>query len=144
MIEPVFGQRVEGCPYVIRPSAYVLLQDAGVRIAVVRSPAACLFPGGGIERGETPEQTIEREAAEECGLLVRPGAAIGSAVQIIHSADENICFEKRSVFFTGTVVGRTEQTERDHELFWLERDAARAMLTYESHRWVLDHFSPLP
>lgn len=31
-----------------------------------------LLPGGGIEHAESPEETIKREALEECGLEVEP------------------------------------------------------------------------
>ncbi len=37
-----------------------------------------LFPGGGTEDGETPEQTAKREAHEETGVNVRP---IGKAFE---------------------------------------------------------------
>jgi ADP-ribose pyrophosphatase YjhB (NUDIX family) len=32
------------------------------------------FPGGGVEFGESPTDTLKREFHEECGILVEPGA----------------------------------------------------------------------
>ncbi len=43
------------------------------RSKFVASPGALCFPGGGVERGETPEQTVKREFKEEVGLDVRVG-----------------------------------------------------------------------
>ncbi|MBI1897436.1 MAG: NUDIX hydrolase [Acidobacteria bacterium] len=68
---PVFGTPVEGCPYVLRPSAYALVRNAAGELAVARTPRGCFLPGGGVETGESPEQAIEREAKEECGLPPR-------------------------------------------------------------------------
>lgn len=36
------------------------------------------LPGGGLDRGETPEQAALRELEEEVGLVLDPGAVLGS------------------------------------------------------------------
>jgi 8-oxo-dGTP pyrophosphatase MutT (NUDIX family) len=101
----VFGVRSEGEQWVIRPSAYGLLEDQDGRIAVVRSQDGIFLPGGGIEIGETPEDAIRREALEECGLIVLVGQWATRAVQFAHSASERAHFEKRSTFMECAIEG---------------------------------------
>jgi len=137
---PVFGRRVDGCPYIVRPSAYALIRNVDGALAVVRTAGGCFLPGGGMEPGEHPEMTIERETAEECGLLVTASAMVGSAVEIVHSPGENACFEKRSVFLEATVRGSTRAVETDHDLLWLLPERAVETLSHESHRWGVQRF----
>ena len=53
--------------------AIILIEDG--RVALIRrergeEPPYYLFPGGGVEEGETPEDAAVREALEELGLRV--------------------------------------------------------------------------
>jgi 8-oxo-dGTP pyrophosphatase MutT (NUDIX family) len=63
----------------VRSCVRVVLQDAGGRILLFRTQLESRssehwweLPGGGIEPGETYQQTAVRELAEETGLLVSP------------------------------------------------------------------------
>ena len=137
---PVFGTRVEGCPYVVRPSAYALVQNTDGQLAVIQTAQGCFLPGGGLERDETPEQTVEREAREECGLVLATRHVLGNAVEIVYAAGENACFEKRSVFIAAGITAHGMSTEPDHELVWLHPDQALNTLSPESHRWAVRCF----
>jgi len=111
--------------------------DAGL-FAIVRTPVACYLPGGGIEPGETPEQTIVREGREECGFILEPRFRIGRAMEICYSSEEKEYFEKDSFFIRAEIVGRGVQIELDHELLWMLADSAREALSHESHRWAVE------
>src|SRR5215475_4773817 len=93
---PIFGTRIPGAIYRRRPSAYALVRDDAGHFAVVRTPVACYLPGGGMEAGETPDETIIREGLEECGFVLKPGAQIGRAMEICYSREEGEYFEKDS------------------------------------------------
>ena len=56
----------------------VLIRDGRPLISAeqVAGRAILKFPGGGVEPGESPEQALVREFAEECGLSVVPGALL--------------------------------------------------------------------
>jgi 8-oxo-dGTP diphosphatase len=134
---PVFGVRVQGCSYVVRPSAYAIVLNEFGRVAVVRAPEGCFLPGGGIENGETAEQTVEREAREECGLILAAGSVLDCAVDIVHSVRENTCFEKRSAFLQADLIAIAVPQEPGHELIWLAHYVAMATLSHEGHRWAV-------
>jgi 8-oxo-dGTP diphosphatase len=134
---PVFGTRLPGVDYRRRPSAYVVIRNAVREVAVIRTPRGAFLPGGGIDPGESPEDAVRREAHEEAGLALGPLTPLGAAVEFIRAVDEDAWFEKVCTFYTASVVARGEGTERDHELLWLDDDAARALLGHESHRWAI-------
>jgi 8-oxo-dGTP diphosphatase len=121
----------------VRPSAYALVLNEPGNLAVVRTAQGCFLPGGGIQLGETPEQTVEREAREECGLLLESRAIAGRAVEIVYSAEEDVCFEKRGTFIEADVIGMTLPAEVDHELIWLDPIQAIKSLSHESHCWAV-------
>lgn len=61
-----------------RIAAYALIADDTGRVLLTRGPggrrrARWLLPGGGVEHGEHPEQTVIREAREETGLRINVG-----------------------------------------------------------------------
>ena len=138
---PVFGARVEGCPYVVRPSAYAQIRNAAGEFAVIRTPQGIYLPGGGIEADETAEAAVVREVKEEAGLVVKARARIKEAVEIVYSAEEHTCFEKRCVFVEAEVIGQVLEHEPDHELVWVSVDQALSTLSPESHRWAVGQYT---
>jgi len=137
---PVFGTRVSGCPYIARPSAYAVVRNDSGAIAVVRTPKGHYLPGGGMEHGESPEQTICRETREETGLILEPQSLLGNAIEIVYSAEEGACFEKRCSFVQAKVVGQVSLREADHELIWVTIDQAVRMLSHQSQCWAIRTF----
>jgi 8-oxo-dGTP diphosphatase len=140
---PIFGSRLEGVVYRYRPSAYAVVTNGAGEFAIARTPVACYLLGGGMESGETPEQTIQREAKEECGLVLRPSAVVGRAVEICYSAEDDSYFEKDSIFMASEVLARVPPIDVDHELTWLKLPLAMQALTHGSHRWALERFQEL-
>jgi 8-oxo-dGTP diphosphatase len=115
----------------------VIQNDRG-EFAVVRTSEGTYLPGGGMDPGETPHETVIRETLEECGLAIRVGSWQTVAVQFAWSETEQTYFEKRCTFVDAKVLGPdTSRLEADHELFWVDADRACEMLTHESHGSVV-------
>jgi 8-oxo-dGTP diphosphatase len=138
---PVFGVRIAGCTYVRRPSAYALVRNSAGEWAVVRTPNGCFLPGGGMEADETPQQTVEREAREECGFVLETRTPLGTAIQFVYSTEEKKYFAKTCEFVEGVVVDSVSPEEHDHELLWMSLDQALKSLSHESHRWALERLA---
>jgi 8-oxo-dGTP diphosphatase len=135
---PVFGDRTRYFPTIVRPSAYGIVPDGEGRIAVARTTMGVYLPGGGRERGETPETTVVREAREECGLVVRVGAWRRVAIEHVSFAAESSHFEKWSTFCDAEAVASLGAgVEADHVLAWVMPEDAVRMLRHESHRWAV-------
>ena len=114
------------------------MRNSAGDFAVARPPLACFLPGGGIDPGETSEQTIVREAQEECGLVLKPLSRIGHAVEICYSISDDAYYEKDSTFLQALVIGTTTSIERDHELVWMSLPDALAALSHGSHCWAIE------
>jgi len=134
---PVFGTRLPGCRYRVRPSAYAVIRDENGRVAVVRAARGWFLPGGGIEADETAEQAVERETREECGLVIQTHGIIGNATEIVHSPAGTSGVDKVSVFFNALITSVSVATEPDHELVWLRPGEAVSRLSHKSHRWAV-------
>ncbi|APX34645.1 hypothetical protein BH708_04825 [Brachybacterium sp. P6-10-X1] len=78
------------------------------------------FPGGKIERGESPQQALVRELAEELDVQARVGHLIGRGVGDGGGRDLHLdCYWVR-------LVGAAPTHSTDHDLLeWLERDQLR-------------------
>ena len=72
--DPSYPWRLPMAELRIRPAARAIVLDPDDRILLVRFefPDGTFWatPGGGIEPGETPEEAVRRELAEEAGLTV--------------------------------------------------------------------------
>lgn len=135
---PVFGLPPEAASATVRPSAYAVIENDRGQFAVVRTPEGTYLPGGGMDPGETPIDTVIRETLEECGLAIRAGSWTTAAVQFAWSEAERKYFEKQSTFVDATVLGPdASRLEPDHELLWVDAATACELLTHESHAWVV-------
>ena len=114
-------------------SVFILYTTAGRILLQHRTPDAFSLPnywaffGGGIERGESPEQAVEREALEELSYQVRnPHYLMAQTVR--ESQDESIKYvfveqyqDQPLVLGEGQAMGWFSPDET-HELKMIEHD----------------------
>ena len=88
--------------------------------------------------GETPAQTVTREALEECGLIILPSSELGRAVELVHSPAEQRYFEKRCIFLCAIVEGVAGiPSDADHQVTWLPPAVAITRMAHRSHAWAV-------
>lgn len=132
-----FGSRLDGVAYVPRPGSYAVIRDDAGRVAVIRSRSGCGLPGGGANAGETAEQTLRREALEETGHALVIDRELGKAVEYMQDPDLGPLIKQCTLF--AARLGESVQAagEPDHELIWLEPNAAAEAMLLRCHAWAI-------
>lgn len=108
----------ENCTHsFVRNSARAVI-ISGNKIAMVHSLKYDYykFPGGGIEKGETPEQAVIRETREEAGLAVIPETVTeyGYVHRIKKSdTDDTECFIQDNFYFLCKVEAKAVDSKPD-------------------------------
>ncbi|MBN8831956.1 MAG: NUDIX domain-containing protein [Sphingomonadales bacterium] len=136
---PEFGERLPGIDYIDRPGAYAFIRDGARRLALMRvAPERHYLPGGGIEPGETPDESMAREIAEEMAHTAIVGRLFARATQYIASTRGGH-FAVHAHYFDVT-LGAPLAREPEHELLWLPPEKAQTMLVRDADRWALALF----
>lgn len=135
---PVFGERLAGKDYIRRPGAYAVILDAVGAVAVVAWRGHFYLPGGGIERGETAEEALIREVAEETGWGVEILQDLGAADEHFEHWDGG-CWTKAGRFFLARVSGEAPiARDPDHAVLWLRLADALPAMAHPSQAWAIE------
>ncbi|MEM5018290.1 NUDIX domain-containing protein [Metabacillus indicus] len=98
------------------------LKDRGSVVLIVKNKVGLIkrtrkgsvyyvFPGGGIEKGETPEEGAKREALEELGVEVKIGSCLAE-----------VAYGGTQYFFKADIIGGTFGTGQGAEYTDKDRD----------------------
>lgn len=121
-----------------------LIWDEGGRLFIQRRPARGLlgglweFPGGKVERGESPAKAAEREALEETGLRVQIGPTAG---RVEHAYSH---FRITLHAFHARVTGGRLRADRDEPHAWVEPDDLDTYAFPAANRRLLAGLEALP
>jgi len=143
MNEPVFGEVPRGSIAHPRPAAYLIATDELGRVAVVEGlkngPRRHWLPGGGCEAGESPEQAVAREVAEELGRRVLATHRFAEAVQVFYSEADQCWFRSNMTFLSGTLGDRSGR-KPEHDLTWLDPARMTRAMYHSAHVWAAEQF----
>ncbi|NLM53004.1 MAG: (deoxy)nucleoside triphosphate pyrophosphohydrolase [Firmicutes bacterium] len=100
-------------------AAAVLENDEGKILVAKRKKGKKLggfweFPGGKIEEGETPEETLKRELREEMNVEIKVGEYLGENV---HCYED---FAIRLMAYRAKIVGGEIKLSDHEEYLWVE------------------------
>lgn len=133
-----FGEKVNGVEYLHRPSAWVVIFDDAGRVLAVEFHGRYFLPGGGIERGESARDAINRELVEEIGWRVEIGTEICRAGQYLLAEIDQEQFYKDGVFFLAKLLDQVvPQEECEHGYLWLAPAAFEKSAAHESHIYAV-------
>ncbi|MEM9964589.1 MAG: NUDIX domain-containing protein [Asticcacaulis sp.] len=135
-----FGHRLEGLDYQPREAAYgFLLRDGYLAIAQIGyTKFSYDFPGGALDDGETPEMAVEREFAEETGLMVRVVEPVGEVLNYFVHQD-GTPYNNHCRFYEMEWVAEQPElkSEADHELVWMRPFEAMKRVKHPAYAWAL-------
>lgn len=104
----IFNEPVpEPAEYITRPTSKGFVFDQEGRACLLHVGNLYGLPGGGIERGETPEQAFIRECKEEIGCFIEVVLQIGAVLQT--KARQAKKYEIH--YFIGKVIGEKGKPE---------------------------------
>ena len=133
-------------PSVVQAAGAVCWREtpSGIELLIVHrgDRADTSIPKGKVDPGETPPQTAVREIAEETGLGVTLGAPLGTTEYTMPGGREKIVHYWSAEVSDAAVAESTFAANAEvAAVRWLSVTAARAALSYDLDRDVVDRFS---
>ena len=134
----IFGIK-ENAPYKDREGAY-LIPVKNNKIGVVKTSKGYFFLGGGLEKGETHIECIERECMEEAGYCVSVKEKICSAETYLKHPEIGY-FHPIQTYYAGELTAKIlVRTEKDHSFLWIEYEKLKGNMYLEMQNWALEFY----
>ncbi|WBQ02701.1 NUDIX domain-containing protein [Kribbella sp. CA-293567] len=135
-----YGDRIAATA-TLRPGATAAILDGDKLFLTRRTDNGewCL-PGGGIEPGERPAETAEREVFEETGLVVRATALLGvySNPDLVLVGHDGSRVQIVGILFRAEVVGGTAgSSDEVTEVGWFTAEEAAELTIVANHQLLL-------
>jgi ADP-ribose pyrophosphatase YjhB (NUDIX family) len=132
-----------------RIAAYGVCRDAEDRLLLTRASNAValegrwFLPGGGVQHGENPAESLEREVEEESGLTVEVGPLLEVLSDVRALPDGTSLHTVRLIYRVDSWDGtlRPESDGTTDAVGWFTPDEARTMPLARYARDVVDRFS---
>ncbi len=134
-----FGTKQPGVEYVSRPGVYAIIVNNKGDLAVVEVRGKYFLVGGGLEGGESEEDGLRRETAEEVGKEILSMQFLGTANQYIDT--KNGSFNKIGSFYKVELdeANREKTSESDHMFRWVTIGEFRLKAAHEAYVWAVEN-----
>ena len=135
---PLANQR-----YILRPGVYAILplENRFLLTAQVTPELDVQLPGGGVDPGESPLQTLHREVLEEIGWRVANPRRLGAFRRFVYMPEYDLWAEKLChVYVAHPVRQISEPIEPDHITLVLSGAEAVSALGNDGDRMFLKRY----
>lgn len=135
----------DGSNYTPRPASRAVLFDKDDKIAFMHVTKYNYhkLPGGGVDKGETLEQALEREVLEEAGCKIKIGKEIGEIVEyrdLYKTKTESYCWIGEVVGDKGEPNFVDVEIEGQFKLTWVTLDEAIELIKKDKPAEYQGHF----
>lgn len=134
---------LRGKKYTLRPGAYAILPIKGRFLLTAQmSPRVDVqLPGGGIDPGESPLQTLHREVMEEIGWSIARPRRLGAFRRFVFMPEYDLWAEKLCHVYVAHPVRKiSDPVEPDHVTVVMSADEALATLGNDGDRMFLESY----
>jgi len=134
---------VPGKTYRSRPGVYAILPLKGrfLLTAQLRPEVDVQLPGGGVDLGESPLQTLHREIMEEIGWTIARPRRLGAFRRFAYMPEYDMWAEKIcQVYVAHPVHQVAPPIEPDHATVVMSGEEAISVLGNDGDRFFLDRF----
>lgn len=146
MIRRVGQPPLPGQKYRLRPGVYAIL-PLGQRFVLTAQITPVIdiqLPGGGMDPGESPLQTLHREVLEEIGWRISNPRRLGAFRRFVFMPEYDLWAEKLCHVYVAQPVRQiAEPTEPDHETLLLTAAEAVEVLGNDGDRMFMRDYAGL-
>lgn len=135
-MEEIFGEKRTDSQYRYRKGVYAVILLEGKVMTVLNSHGHYFLPGGGVEMGESNQESLTREVLEETGYIVEKAEYIGNAGNYFTSFQNKPIYNDG--YFYRTSIGKQAQnpTETEYSMKWINVKDSQSLLFHAHHVWA--------
>ena len=135
------GSKEENVEYRKRPGAYaIIINKNDDKVGIVTDGADYFYLGGGIEKGETKIEALQRELIEESGYSIKNIKEFKEVGSHIFDEDKRYLEVIASVYIAEFDEKVAEPIEKDHTVLWVKPKEYVYKMFREWQRYIMERF----